>query len=43
MRGRTQIIELGMVKFAYLPDGRIVGVRDTFSAFNEPSFRYPPR
>lgn len=26
-----------MVKFDYTPDGRIVGVRDTFSAFNEPS------
>ncbi|MGY4510221.1 3'-5' exonuclease [Bradyrhizobium sp. USDA 3650] len=32
-----EIIELGMVKFEYTPDGRIVGVRDTFSAFNEPS------
>jgi DNA polymerase III subunit epsilon len=32
-----EIIELGMVKFDYLPDGRIVGVRDVFSAFNEPS------
>ena len=26
-----------MVKFDYLADGRIVGVRDVFSAFNEPS------
>src|SRR4051812_40631377 len=32
-----EIIELGMVKFDYTPDGRIVGVRDTFAAFNEPS------
>jgi DNA polymerase-3 subunit epsilon len=32
-----EIIELGMVRFDYTPDGRIVGVRDTFSAFNEPS------
>lgn len=32
-----EIIELGMVKFDYTPDGRIVGVRETFSAFNEPS------
>jgi DNA polymerase-3 subunit epsilon len=31
-----------MVKFAYLPDGRIAGVRDTFSAFNEPSVPIPP-
>ena len=34
---KDEIIELGMVKFDYRPDGRIVGVRDTFSAFNEPS------
>lgn len=34
---RDEIIELGMVKFDYTPEGRIVGVRDTFSAFNEPS------
>jgi DNA polymerase III subunit epsilon len=32
-----EIIELGMVKFDYTPDGRIVGIRDMFSAFNEPS------
>jgi DNA polymerase-3 subunit epsilon len=31
-----------MVKFDYTPDGRIVGVRDTFSAFNEPSAPIPP-
>jgi DNA polymerase-3 subunit epsilon len=36
-----QIIELGMVKFDYLSDGRIVGVRDIFSAFNEPSVPIP--
>ncbi|MET4524032.1 exonuclease domain-containing protein [Bradyrhizobium sp. JR18.2] len=34
---KDEIIELGMVKFDYLADGRIVGVRDVFSAFNEPS------
>src|SRR4051794_5958547 len=34
---KDEIIELGMVKFDYTPDGRIVGVRDTFSAFNQPS------
>lgn len=34
---RDEIIELGMVKFDYTPDGRVVGVRDTFSAFNEPN------
>jgi DNA polymerase III subunit epsilon len=39
---KDEIIELGMVKFDYLPDGRIVGVRDTFSAFSEPSVPIPP-
>jgi DNA polymerase-3 subunit epsilon len=34
---KDEVIELGMVKFDYLPDGRITGVRDVFSAFNEPS------
>ena len=34
---KDETIELEMVKFDYTPDGRIVGVRDTFSAFNEPS------
>jgi DNA polymerase-3 subunit epsilon len=38
---RDEIIELGMVKFDYLPDGRIAGVRDTFSAFNEPTAPIP--
>lgn len=39
---KDKIIELGMVKFDYTADGRIVGVRDTFSAFNEPSSPIPP-
>jgi DNA polymerase-3 subunit epsilon len=39
---RDEIIEFGMVKFDYLPDGRIAGVRDTFSAFNEPSVPIAP-
>ncbi|WP_209946109.1 3'-5' exonuclease [Bradyrhizobium elkanii] len=39
---KDEIIELGMVKFDYLPDGRIVGVRDTFATFNEPSIPIPP-
>ncbi|UFW73017.1 3'-5' exonuclease [Bradyrhizobium sp. WU425] len=39
---RDEIIELGMVKFDYTPDGRIIGVRDTFSAFNHPSAPIPP-
>lgn len=38
---KDELIELGMVKFDYLSDGRIVGVKDTFSAFNEPSDPIP--
>jgi DNA polymerase-3 subunit epsilon len=38
---KDQIIELGMVKFDYLPDGRIAGLRDVFSSFNEPSESIP--
>ncbi|MBX9645537.1 MAG: 3'-5' exonuclease [Xanthobacteraceae bacterium] len=38
---RDEVIELGMVKFDYLADGRIAGVRDIFSAFNEPSAAIP--
>lgn len=38
---KDEIIELRMVKFDYLPDGRIAGVRDTFSAFKEPSIPIP--
>ena len=40
---KDEVIELGMVKFDYLPDGRVVGVRDVFSSFNEPSSRSRPR
>ncbi|ACE99679.1 Exonuclease RNase T and DNA polymerase III [Rhodopseudomonas palustris TIE-1] len=36
-----EIIELGMVKFDYSAEGRILGVRGTFSAFNEPSVPIP--
>jgi len=36
------VTELGMVKFDYLPDGRITGLRDVFSSFNEPSDPIPP-
>lgn len=36
-----QIIELGMVKFAYLPDGRTTRALDTFSCFNQPSVPIP--
>jgi DNA polymerase III subunit epsilon len=38
---KDEIIELGMVKFDYLPDGRIGGVRDIFTSFNEPSGSIP--
>lgn len=38
---KDEVIELGMVKFDYLPDGRIAGIRDTFSSFNEPSVPIP--
>jgi DNA polymerase-3 subunit epsilon len=38
---RDEVIELAMVKFAYLPDGRIAHVLDEFSAFNEPSIPIP--
>jgi DNA polymerase-3 subunit epsilon len=40
--GKDEIIELGMVKFDYLPDGRIAGLRDIFTSFNEPSGLIPP-
>jgi DNA polymerase-3 subunit epsilon len=39
---KDEVIELGMVKFDYLPDGRIAGLRDIFSSFNEPSAPIPP-
>jgi len=38
---KDEVIELGMVKFDCTPDGRFVRVRDTFSAFNEPSEPIP--
>jgi DNA polymerase-3 subunit epsilon len=38
---RHEVIELGMVKFAYLPDGTITGVVDVFSALNQPSAPIP--
>ena len=36
-----EVIELGMVKFDYLPDGRIAGIKDAFSSFNEPAGTIP--
>ncbi|MFB9264430.1 exonuclease domain-containing protein [Bradyrhizobium erythrophlei] len=38
---KDEVIELGMVKFDYLSDGRVAGVRDTFTSFNEPSVPIP--
>jgi DNA polymerase III subunit epsilon len=38
---KDEVIELGMVKFDYLPDGRIAGPRGIFSSFNEPSEPIP--
>ena len=38
---KDEVIELGMVKFDYLPDGRVAGLRDIFSSFNEPSEPIP--
>ncbi|WP_128934001.1 3'-5' exonuclease [Bradyrhizobium zhanjiangense] len=38
---KDEVIELGMVKFDYLADGRIAGLRDVFSSFNEPSASIP--
>jgi DNA polymerase-3 subunit epsilon len=38
---KDEVIELGMVKFDYLPDGRIVSLRGIFSSFHEPSEPIP--
>jgi DNA polymerase-3 subunit epsilon len=39
---KDEVVELGMVKFDYLPDGSIVCIRDVFSSFNEPLEPIPP-
>ena len=36
-----EVIELGMVKFAYCPDGRVAHVIDTFGSLNEPANPIP--
>ena len=36
-----EVVELGMVKFSYHPDGTVAAVLDTFSSFNEPSRTIP--
>jgi DNA polymerase III subunit epsilon len=38
---KDEIIELAMVKFAYLPDDRIARITDVFSSFNEPQYPIP--
>jgi DNA polymerase-3 subunit epsilon len=39
---KDEVVELGMVKFDYLPDGRIACIKDVFSSFNEPLNPIPP-
>jgi DNA polymerase-3 subunit epsilon len=39
--GKDEIIELGMVKFAYLPGGQILSLIDTFGCFQQPSSPIP--
>jgi DNA polymerase-3 subunit epsilon len=38
---KDEVIELGLVKFDYLPDGRIASIKNVFSSFNEPSEPIP--
>ena len=37
-----EVIELAMVRFAYTPEGEVLGVHDTFQAYHEPSAPIPP-
>ena len=37
----AEVIELGMLKFGYLPDGRITHIIDSFGALNEPTNPIP--
>jgi DNA polymerase-3 subunit epsilon len=36
-----EIVELGMLRFDFTADGQVVGVRETFAAFREPSAPIP--
>lgn len=36
-----EVVELGMVKFSYHPDGAVAAVLDTFSSLNEPNRAIP--
>jgi DNA polymerase-3 subunit epsilon len=38
---KHEVIELGMVKFAYLPDGMITRIISVYESFNEPSTPVP--
>ena len=38
---RHEVIELGMVKFDYAPDGKIARIVEVFESFNEPSTPIP--
>lgn len=38
---RSELIELGMLKFTYQPDGSVGRVLDTFAAYNEPAVPVP--
>ena len=37
-----EVIELAMVRFAYTPEGEVLGVHDTFQAYHELSAPIPP-
>ena len=39
---KDEIIELGMVSFAYTPEGEILGLLGTFSAFSQPTVPISP-
>src|ERR1700694_5228870 len=38
---KHEVIELGMIKFAYMPDGAITRIVDVFECFNEPAAPIP--
>ena len=38
---KHEVIELGMVKFAYLHDGNIARIVEVFESFNEPATSIP--
>ena len=42
LRG-DEVIELAMVRFAYTPDGEVLGVVETFQGYHEPTAPSRPR